>query len=171
MRILAALKRIKHLDRKIGKNKERIAEWCSYIVEAAEGEAAPEPVYDRADIVKMVQRIRDLTAEKVKIRHALHVTNMETKAEFGGEIYTVDELLLILNVVIPAQITTLKLMSRREKGHSYMHSSSDPKIKSWVVLQYDPKERDQLIENHERDLEKLDEILDALNIETDVVGL
>ena len=169
MKILSSLKRIKHLDRKIGKNKERISRWCSYIVEVGEGEAAPEPVYNKADIVKMVQRIRDLTTEKVRIRHALHITNMETKAEFEGKTYTVDELLLILNVVIPVQIETLKLMRREEKGHSYLHS--DDKVKSWVVLQYDPKERDQLIENHERDLEKLDEILDTLNIETDVIGL
>ncbi len=171
MKILASLKSIKHLDRKIEKNKERISKWCSYIVEVREGEAAGEPVYNRSDLIKMVQQIRDWTAEKVRIRHALHITNMETKAEFDGKSYTIDELLLIQNVVIPTQIATLKLMRRVEKGRSYMSSSSDPNVKSWVELQYDPKERDQLVESHERDLEKLDEILDTLNIETDVIGL
>jgi len=40
-----------------------------------------------------------------------------------------------------------------------------------VVLQYDPKKRDEDIEKVEHDMEQLDELLDNLNIETDVVGL
>ena len=165
MKILAALKHIKHLDRKIEKTLKRINTWCSVIID---NEKDPDPVYDKADLQKMQQKVRDWSSEKVRIRHALHLTNIRTKVTYNGKERSIDELLLIQNVLFPAELKGLKALHRREKGG--YRSSSDSKD-SWVLLQYDPKERDKAVEEIEYQLEKLDEILDTLNIETDVVGL
>jgi hypothetical protein len=170
MKILAALKRIKHLDRKIEKHMARIGKWCSYIVEVKEGDEPETPIYNTEDLRRMRQQVNDWTLEKGAIRHALHVTNMETKTEFEGKLFSIDALLLIQNVVIPQQIATWKKLRRLEKSRGY-GSYNDTTIKSWVELQYDPKERDTEIERHEHRLEKLDEVLDTLNIETDIIGL
>ena len=164
MKILAALKRIKHLDRKIEKTMKRIEKYCSYIVE---NEQDPKPPYDGADIKKMQQQITDWSVEKARIRAAMHKTNIETKVLWDKRVYTIDELLLLQKVLLPAQIAMYKLLRRKEKGGW----RDDNKKDSYVVLQYDPKERDAEIEKIEYQMEQLDELLDNTNIETDVVGL
>jgi len=161
MKILAALKKIKHLDRKITKTLERIDRWSSYIVD---NEEDPGPVYNTEDITIMQQKIADWAAQKVRIRVALHLTNVRVKVIWEKKEYSIDELLLVQNVFMPAKMRGLKALSRKEKGYSA------PK-ESRVVLQYDPKQRDMDIERIEYQKESLDELLDNLNIETEVIGL
>jgi len=165
MKILAALKKIKHLDRKIAKILKRIDRYCSVIVDNENDE---DPVYNEDDVRKMQQKVVDWATEKVKIRTALHLTNVRTKAGWKNGEYSIDHLLLIQNVLLPAKMSALKALRRKEKGG---YSSNTSSKDSWVVLQYDPKKRDEDIEKVEHDMEQLDELLDNLNIETDVVGL
>lgn len=164
MKILAALKRIKHLDRKITKTLKRIDKYCSVIVDNDKDDA---PVYNKEDIRKMQQQIGDWAESKAAIRHGLHLTNVRTKAVFGAKEMSIDELLILQNIVLPEKMKALKSLRRREKG-GYGNSASKD---SWVIVQYDPKERDKAIEALELAMEELDELLDNLNIETDVVGL
>jgi len=165
MKILAALKKIKHLDRKIEKTLKRIENWCSIIVD---NEKDPAPVYNAEDVRKMRQRVIDWSTEKVRIRAALHLTNVRTVVDFEGKEHSIDELLLEQNVIIPAQLKAWSAMRRKEKGSGYRSTDSKD---SWVVMQFDPKERDMEIEKLEYLKERLDELLDNLNIETDVIGL
>jgi hypothetical protein len=165
MKILAALKKIKHLDRKIEKAIKRIDKWCSVV---QDNENDPKPVYDGTDLQKMHQQVTDWSSEKIRIRHALHLTNIRTKVEFNSKPRSIDELLLIQNILLPAELRALKALHRRTKGGYGHHSESKD---SWVLLQYDPKDRDQKTEAIEFQLELLDELLDNVNIETDVVGL
>jgi hypothetical protein len=164
MKILAALKKIKHLDRKIEKTLKRIERWCSIIVD---NEKDPAPVYNTEDVRKMHQQVTDWAIEKIRIRAALHLTNVRIVVDFRGKEHSIDELLLEQNIIIPTQLKALTSMRRKEKGG---YRSSDSKD-SWVIMQFDPKERDVEIEKLEHLKEQLDELLDNLNIETDVIGL
>jgi len=168
MKILAALKKIKHIDRKIEKNMNRIGKWCSYIVENKDDLA---PTYNTDDISRMHQQISDWSAQKAAIRHAIHVTNIRTVCDWNGHKgVSIDELLLIQNVILPQKLSAQKAMRRVEKGGGYM-SRHDTNKDSYVVLQYDPKKRDMVIESIENEKDSLDEKLDNLNIETDVIGI
>jgi hypothetical protein len=162
VKVIEALKRIKHVDRKIGKSKQRIKKWCSYVQER-DGEGT-EPTYDTDDLKKEVQRIGDLVAQKTAIRRALHRTNVETQLEFEGKKRSVDELLIVQKVEIPEKLETLRLFRRLEKRYN------DPK-EFKVVLQYDPKERDKAVEEWEDKKERLDELLDKSTYEIEVIGL
>jgi len=164
MKILAGLKRIKHLDRKITKTLKRISKWCSFVSDNKED---PAPVYDEGDIRTMQQQIGDWAVAKAAIRKGLHLTNVRTRVDFDGRQMSIDELLLLQNVVFPEKKKALVALRRKEKGGYGSTSSKD----SWVVLQYNPKERDQAIEKLELLEEELDTLLDNLNIETDIVGL
>lgn len=166
MKILAALKKIKHLTRKIEKANRNIGKWCSYIVD---NENDPEPTYDGADIHKMHQQINDWAHQIAVIRSAMHTTNVRIKTEFQGRECSIDELLLFQNIVLPAKMKALTSMRRKEKGSGFGRGSD--KKDSWVEMQFDPKERDMQIEKLEKTMDELDELLDRLNIETDVVGL
>ena len=165
MKILAALKKIKHLDRKITKILKRIDKYCSVIVD---NENDGDPVYNEGDVRKMQQKVVDWAMEKVKIRTALHLTNVRTKVNWKDSEHSIDNLLLIQNVLLPAQMSSRKALRRKEKGG---YSSNTSSKDSWVILQYDPKKRDEDIERIEHEMEQLDELLDNLNIETDVVGI
>jgi len=156
MTILQALKKIKHLDRKIGKSQERIGKWCSYI------SPIEEPQYDTN---KLIQTVNDLLSERAKLRHALHVTNALHKVEFKGKEITVDELLILSTVTIPQQIETLRMLRRKEKPY-HLQGKDAPECK--VVLQYDPAGRDRQIDALENDLDIIDQILDEINITTDI---
>jgi len=164
MKILQALKKIKHIDRKIEKQSEKIQKYCSVIMEPND----PAPPYDAGDISKMLQSISDLLLEKARIRAALHKTNVATTVEFNGANRTIDELLLWQNVVIPGTIRAFKALRRKEKRNRYEETYSK---EARVLLQYDPRNRDRGIEEMEDTLQRLDDTLDNLNIETDVIGL
>jgi len=164
MKILAALKKIKHLDRKIEKKLKLIAKYCSVIMEPND----EDPIYNEDDVQGMIQAIGDMSTEKAAIRSALHRTNVRTKVLFQKKECSIDELLLFQNVVLPAKMSTLTVLRRKEKGRGFGNSDSKD---AYVLNQYDPRKRDRDIEKLEDLMHELDELLDGLNIETDVVGL
>ena len=155
MTILQALKKIKHLDRKIKKNKERVARWCSYFSDE-------EPMYDAEGIKKLLQSANDLINERNVLRHRIHRTNIMVTAEFQGKAISLDELIILRTLTIPSMLDALGTMRRKEKN--YRH---DKEIK--VVMQYDPSERDKLIDNLEYTMDVLDALLDDMNIKTELV--
>lgn len=150
MTIIQALKKIKQLTRKIQRTNERIDRWGSYFNDE-------DPLY--TDINKMIQSVSDMNREIGRIRHAMHKLNATHKVSFAGKEVTIDELLIEANVVIPAQIKSLRLLRRREKG--YGHDNKDVK----VVLQYNPKERDIGLDALEDRQASINDLIDELNIE------
>ena len=153
--ILQALKKIKHIDRKIEKTRERIQKWCSYI----DPFEAP-PQYDTN---KLLQSVKDMLVAKAGLRHALHMTNALHCVEYKGKRITVDELLITATIVIPAIIETLKLQHRREKPYGLKDMAEQK-----VVMQYDPSNRDKAIDSLENELMEIDTLLDEVNITTDI---
>lgn len=153
--ILQALKKIKHLDRKIEKTRERISKWCSYIDPL---EAPPQ-----YDTTKLLQSVNDMLMEKANLRHALHATNALCTVEYKKVEVTIDELLIRATITIPAMIETLKLQHRKEKPH-YLKDEARHK----VIMQYDPGNRDKSIDRLENDLMEIETLLDEVNIITDV---
>lgn len=151
--IFQNLKKIKRLDRKITKTSERIRKWCSHFDNE-------EPQYDTA---VLIQSVNDMITEKAKLRHELHKTNIEIEVLFQGRLMTVDELIALVSLTIPAKINTLKLLRRREKGYN----QSEEKLK--VIIHYDPAERDKKIEALEYTLEEAENVLDNINITTEIV--
>jgi len=169
MNILSALKKIKHLDRKIEKTLKRIQAWSSYILEDA---IRPEvewdkPLYDDGDIRAMMQSVDDMTNEKARIRHLLHKTNMNITVEFEGKERTIDELLILQNIILPGKIAALSHLNRKEKGHSYNREYDKD---ARVIMQYDPKIKVANIDKIENRAEMLNEFLDEVSINTEVVG-
>jgi hypothetical protein len=151
MNILQAVKKIKHLDRKIAKTDARILKWCSHF----DNEEA------QYDMSKLIQSVNDLIEEKGKIRHALHRTNIAVMVSFQGKVMSIDELIILLKVTLPGKINTLKLLRRREKKYG---DTSDIKI----VMNYDPLERDKKIDALENLVDIAEEILDNINITTEL---
>ena len=154
MTILQGLKKVKHIDRKIEKTQIRIRKWCSYI--------EPDDLPVQYDIKPLIQSVNDLLNERTQIRHALHTVNALHKIEYKDKTMTVDELLIMRINTIPVKIKTQKLLRRKEKSYY------EDKVKREVVLQYNPHERDKIIDNLEYELDKIDSLLDEINISVNV---
>lgn len=168
MKILSALKKIKHIDRKIEKNMARIEKWSSYFTRDDVPEAASAPAYSAEDIRRMIQQVNDWSVEKMRIRAALHRTNVETRVDWHGQNCSIDELLLIRTMVLPKQVEVMKKLRRKEKGSSWNRTADK---EEYVVLQYDPKDRDRELDSLDEKMREIDAILDEVNIETEVIGL
>lgn len=151
--IFQNLKKIKHLDRKITKNSERLHKWCSHF----------DNEETQYEVPKLIQSINDMIVEKAKLQHELHKTNVMVAVSFRGQEVSIDELIALVSLIFPAQIKTLQLMRRRERGYN-----TDEKLK--VVMNYDPVERDNRIDVLENMLEEAEEILDNINIITEIVS-
>lgn len=162
MKIIEALKKIKHLDRKIEKTSGRVTKWCSYFDDK---ENPNGPVYNEEDIQRMLQQIDDWASEKAQLRHKLHKTNMETTVDLWGKTYTLDELLGLKEIVIPQMIEIRKKMRRKEKGRVFGEENKN----TTVINQFDPKKRDQILDNLDSQKEEIDSLVDRLSIETNVV--
>jgi hypothetical protein len=160
MTILEVLKRIKHVDRKIEKSKERLSKWCSYF--DIELEPGQEPLYNAE---KLMQSINDLIALRGSYRHALHKANIDNKVEYKGKELTIDELLVLRTSTLPARRTCLLLLRRREKGYSELrHLTEDERKAVRVITQFDPLKRDKSVDEIENEMADLDRLLDELNI-------
>lgn len=167
MKIIEALKKIKHLDRKTEKNQERISTWCAYTT----SETNPEtPLYNAEEIRAMMQQISDWQIEKARIRHLLHKTNMEATIEFEGKPYNIDQLLLMQAIILPSQLKVMKSLSRQRNKNSLLYGSlrGSKEEKEKIITQYDPKERDKTIDKIEDTMTRLNDLLDKMSLTVDV---
>ena len=150
------------MARKIIKNRERIAKWCSYFQEIG---AEPEtPRYDKEGIRRLIQSSYDLITERNKIRHRLHKTNMKKVKVpvLNDETMTIDEVIILTTLSIPQILTIFKTLRRKEKTYQQRGDNSK------VIIQYDPEERDKEIDSLEDLQEKLNSFLDTINITTEL---
>lgn len=168
MKILAALKQIKIIDRKIAKFSKQIMENSSYFATinliSASGIPDPTeaPIYNTADLNKKAQAVQDLIIEKARLQHCIHATNIATIVEFKGNSYSIDELLTIQNTVLPAKIALFKCFSKKSGGYGYNQAVK-------VFIQYSPKEMLAKIEDLESESEELNLILDEITYSTDLI--
>ena len=156
--ILQVLKKIKHLDRKIEKNQERIKKCGSYITPTEE-----KPIYEP---LKLIQSVKDMIIEVYKLKHSLHYTNATIKIKYRDKDITIDELLLMRTIIIPKFIETYKLL--RSKSLNQRYSDVVYEKGSKVVRLYDPQERDKKIDKLENELAYIDCMLDEINITQEV---
>jgi hypothetical protein len=163
MKIIEALKKIKHLDRKVEKAQGRVKQWCTYTVRTDKPQEGQEPLYNAEDVRRMIQAITDWKVEKARLRHQLHITNLQTEVEFRGKVWNVDQLLLHQALVLPAMLETQKLLSRQNRGFGYHDKVTE------TVMQYDPKEREKRVDALEYEAEELNALLDQISIGTDVI--
>lgn len=161
MKIIEALKQIKHLDRKIKKTSERIVKWSSYLVNSTYSEADNTPQYSAQDLKIMHQQIGDWVLKKAELRNSIHRTNIETKVQYKGKEFTIDELIILRTEVLPVLKNVEQLYSRKDVPYG----AKDTK----VIVQYDFKERDKRIDSIENDQEELGNFLDKLTLETDII--
>ena len=164
MKIIEALKKIKHIDRKIEKTTVRVSDWCSYIRDKEISPDEDPPLYNEEEIRRMIQQIDDWVVEKANLRHLLHKTNLSTTVGVWGKQYTIDQLLGLKEIVIPQQISIRGKLRRKEKGGWV--DTSKGKI---TVTQFDPKERDKAVDSLENQQEEISNLLDKLTLETDLV--
>lgn len=161
MKIIAALKRIKHLDRKVEKTKERIKKWSSFVNDSTD---PIDPQFGTTDIRKMRQQIHDWMVEKARLRHRIHATNLQTTAVFKGTTYTLDELLCLQSIVMPADKAAWEIHNRKSKPYT-----GGPNPAVTVVIQYDPKEKTKQIDAIDDTMLELNELLDNMTMETDII--
>jgi len=167
MTILEVLKKIKHIDRKIDKNKERVKRWCSYFnIDVGEVgvtlPSLPKPSYDTQ---KLIQALNDQIKYRAELRHALHKANIENTTTYKGKEMTIDELLLLRTKTLPAMLECLKLMRRKEKKYQTLSHLTESDIKQvFVINQFDPTTRDKNMDNIEDEIADIDTLLDEINI-------
>ena len=167
MTILEVLKKIKHVDRKIEKLKLRLEEWCSYYdIKLDPGQ---QPLYDAK---KLLQALNDLITLKSVYRHALHKANIEHKVEYKGKKLTIDELIMMRTVTLPAKKQCLELLRRKEKGYVDLRHLSEEERKEVKVIThpfkaaslFDSIRRDRSIDEIDDEMANLDLLLDDTNI-------
>jgi len=157
--ILQTLKKIKHLDRKVEKNQERIKKWVSYV--------SPEEDPPQYNTEKLIQRVNDLIVEISRLKHALHLLNATHKVYYKDNEITIDELLLLRTVTIPKFISVQQLLKKKS-----LKSRFGEKIyskNSRVIMQYNPKKRDMEIDKLEDELLEIDNLLDTINTSQKII--
>ena len=119
MTVLEVLKKVKHIDRKIEKNKKRVQRWCSYFNtevgrSGLKKEKLPAPPYNTE---KLIQALNDQIKYRAELNHALHEANILNKVTYKSKEMTIDELIILKTVTLPSMLDCLKLMRRKEKTY------------------------------------------------------
>jgi hypothetical protein len=165
MTILEVLKKVKHIDRKIEKNKDRVARWCSYFnVEVGQlnQKPLPDPPYNTE---KLIQALNDLIKLRAELQHALHEANITNTVEYKGKKMSIDELIVLKTKTLPMMLGCLRLLRRKEKTYqNTSHMPEEERKQVYVVNQFNPTTRDKNIDEIEDEIAKIDTILDEINI-------
>lgn len=171
MKIIEGLKKIKDLKRKLGDIQIKI------ITYSADYDC-DNPVYEnqRLQIDSWLQAAEDLTKEVSNLTHRIHKTNISTNISIEVAIgksvnKSIDEWLLRVNGLAEDDKNTWNRLNttdiNTEKKYRLPGSNTDILVKK--RLYFDPKKRDEKVEEYTSEISKISSKLEIVNAITDLL--
>jgi len=109
MTLIEAMKGLKHTERKMDSNKEKIQKYAATLdnerlpFETAENQAK--------EVQAFIQSCEDLDLYRRKLKECIEYTNLMTKVEIQGATYSISELLFILRKTADSMLSVYKCLN------------------------------------------------------------
>ena len=171
MTIVAAMKELKVLKKRMSKNADLITKYSSQ--PDSEKPLLGDADKQMAEIKTLIQSSEDLAKRYSDIHANLTYTNLMVKVEVEGKGYTIHELILIRRELHQLRLNSYRAMNDNNfnstsRGHSFS-SSSDNKAR--IERFYDEKSKQDKIRELEDLFHSIDVRLENVNATTNLVPL
>jgi Na+/phosphate symporter len=109
MTLIEAMKGLKHTERKIDSNKEKIQKYSATL----DNERLPFETEENQgkEVQSLLQSCEDLDAYRRKLKECVEYTNLMTKVEIQGATYSISELLFILRKTADSMLSVYKCLN------------------------------------------------------------
>ncbi len=168
MKLIEAMKKVK-------RNREKIADLHAKISAASAHLSHETPQYEdpKAKVASWVQSCTDLSKECVQLLTAISRTNLETKVtiDLGGKPVekTIAEWIWRRREFARLDIGTYQKLTDRKLREGTIQSSTGVDMQVTIVRNYDPEERDKMLEMFSDEPSMIDSSLEVANAITDLI--
>jgi len=172
MTIVAAMKELKVVKKRMGKNAELITKYSSQ--PDSEKPLLGDSEKQMAEIQSLIQSSEDLGQHYSDLHSNLTYTNLMVKVDVEGKEYTIHELILVRRELHNLLLNSYRAMndnnfnnSTRSHGYSSNATSKEARIERF----YDEKSKQDKIRELEDLFHSIDVRLENVNATTDIVPL
>lgn len=169
MKIIEAMKQIKDLQRKSEDLRKKVATYCANL-------SFETPTYgkdQRETVDGWLQSHRDIVQEILKLRVAIQRTNLATTVsiEIAGKSVTktIAEWVHRRRDLANMDATMYQMLGDRNLKEGQMKDTQGNTVDVKIVRYYDPKTRDELLEEFRSEPLKIDSTLEVVNAVTEVI--
>ena len=169
MKLIQALKKIKDLQRKIDDLKAKIKQHSAgYDIEEATYGTKEQ---QSAQIKDWLQSIHDSIKEILRLRVAIQSTNLNTMVKINGAEKTIAEWIHRRRDLADLECTSWASLTDKnlQKQQIFRLKDSEETVLSKLHLFFDPKIRDDKIEEYKSEPTTIDAKLEVVNAETDLI--
>lgn len=169
MKIIEALKRLKVIEKRIVSNNAEITKYASKLnTEMPVFESVPE---QKKEVMSRVQSNVDLAKEYLKIKSDIEFTNLTTKVELNGKMYSLTDLLYIKRKVAGMMADTFKALNDSVARTRERNAAVVDGKRPVVELMYDETFKNANTREWLELYDIIDSRLEVINATTDLVEM
>ena len=169
MKLIEALKKIKDLQRKIDDLKAKIKEHSAgYDIEEATYGTKEQ---QSQQIKDWIQSVHDSIKEILRLRVAIQATNLKTQVKINGAEKTIAEWIHRRRDLATLECGVWGCLTDKglQKQQVFRLKDAEDTVLSKLHLFFDPKIRDEKIEEYKSEPITVDAKLEVVNAETDLI--
>lgn len=168
MKIVEAMKKLKLIEKKIDDNIRKIEQYSSTV--STERPFFGDERTQQKEVESLVQSNTDLIKEYLTIKRQIENTNLKVTAEFGGQPYTLSDLLVLRRRMGKKMLETYEAMNSRyaDTRIKFAPADADGK-KAQVIRLYDERKKNDNLQMLMEFMSNIDARLEVVNSTTDLV--
>lgn len=162
MKLLAALKELRVIEKRMTRNSENIQAYASQL-------STERPIFgteeeQRKQVASLVQANSDLTTEYLGLKRRIEQTNLQTKVTIQGKEYSLNDL-LILKRGLGKKVMSTYLALNEENGNNKLRLTPRTSGEKTVRVErfYDERERNEGLRRWQDLLDEADAKLEIYN--------
>jgi len=168
MKIIEAMKGLKLIEKKIDANIEKIGQYSSTV--STERPAFGDEKAQEKEVASLVQANTDLVKEYLKTKRTIELTNLKVTADFGGQTYTLSDLLVLKRRLGDKLLATYNALNTKYADARVRVAQKEADGTPGKVLRhYDEKKKNENLEWLLNMMSNIDARLEVINATTDVV--
>lgn len=164
MKLIEAMKELKTIEKRMDKNSKKITEYASSL--DSERVQFGTPKEQEKEVAGLVQANEDLMVNFLNLKTSIDQTNLNTKVDIEGKVYTIAELLIVKRRMASFMVNTYRALNE-DKGRGLQRHRSD---NAKVIVFFDEKKKNKGLEQWETLYERIDSRLEVVNATTELVA-
>lgn len=165
MKLFEALKKLRVIEKKMQKNREKIQQYSSIVSnQLPDFESKDEQI---REVSALLQSNVDLFNEYCSLKSRIEKTNVLTKVQIGDNTFSVCDLLVIKRKGANWMIDTYSSLNTNRADHQLRMSNKDAEVHA--VKMYNEREKNSKLSYWQDLYDNIDSRLEMINWETDLL--
>jgi Na+/phosphate symporter len=134
MTLIEAMKELGHIEKRIEKTQKRINEYCATLqIERFQFDTEEKQT---KEVASLIQSCLDLEANSRLLKMRIEYTNLKTKVEIKGKMYTISELLFMTRKTIPMMLGVFSSLNENNARARLRNFTIEPGKPIQIIKHY-----------------------------------